>query len=747
MALEDHIPDRLREVYSIKIGLIFLLVVVVTLGVSAVFFAHVAGALGPAAEDGFDDRIDDRSAVAAAWLETSDETASGLATDATIRDGDREAIDAHLADAQADRADRVDEIHYLDGDGVVLESSTEDAVGEAFFDETEVAGETDTASAPHEALGSGDDVLSFVREADHNEGADRYVVVSVPVSAFATLLETDDEYRTLVTDGDETVAAVGDEAVVGDDAVLAALSTDDSGVVTGVPEGTDREYAATTATIGGGLEVTTYGESSSVYGTQETAIAGMTALLFVFVIHLGFVGIVLGGNISLKLRRLASKAEQMGRGDLDVDLETDRKDEVGTLYDSFAAMGDDLDETVTDLESERERARRARAETERRNRELEAEAERFRTVMAACADGNLDRRLEPESDHEAMVEIADAFNAMVADLETTVAQVKRVSSEVAEASAEMQTSSNEIRQASAEVSSSIQEISDGSASQTADMETATTEVKELSATVEEVAATTSTIADQTERVDELVTTGQRVATETTDEMHEASDRTEAVVETIRELEQEARQIQQIVELIDDIASQTNMLALNAAIESSRSASSAGDGGGFQAVADEVKELAVQTQTAVEDIEAMIESIQRRATESATEIEETDGTIAAATDRVDSLSTKLDRIATGIDRVTVGVQEINRATNEQATSAGELATIVQDVASVSTETTAQAERVAAAAEETTATVADVSEEATRLDRRADTLADAVDEFTVSEEIGVGRSIAEVGGDRR
>ncbi|SEQ70270.1 methyl-accepting chemotaxis protein [Natrinema salaciae] len=733
MALEDYLPDRLRETYSVKIGLIFLLVVVMTILVSTLFLGHVSGTVGASAEDHFSDRTDDRTDVAAAWLETNVETANGLAADATVQSGSDDEIDDRLTDAQSTREDRIAELHYLDDDGEVLASSATGAVGRNFFETAGVEGATNGPSATHEAMASNETVLSFVVGVDGE--SDRYVAVSAPASAFGATLETGaDDRRTIVTDGDgEPITAVGEEAAVGDDAVLAAVSPNADGVATGTPDGTDTEFAATASTIDVGgetLTVTTYDTATAVYGPQQTATSALVALVFVFVLHLGLVGVVLGGNVSLNLRRLATKAERIGGGDLEVDLETDRVDEVGALYGSFDSMRDSLRTTLSDLEDQRERAREAQQRTEERNRELEAEAERYSDVMAACADGDLEQRLEPETDHEAMISIAAAFNEMIDDLEDAVAQVKTISAEVARTSTEVQTSSDEIRRASQEVSTSVQEISDGSSKQAEDLSMATTEVKEMSATVEEVAAATSNIAEQSSQVDELAMDGQRAAEETTAEMHAASDRTAAVAETVRSLDDEAEQIQEIVELIDEIAGQTNMLALNAAIESARSESASSESGGFQAVADEVKELAEQTQAAVDDVETMIESIQQRAAKSATQIEETEATIGSATDRVDSLSGKLDRIATEIEQVTTGVQEIDQATDEQASSAEELATIVQEVASVASETTSQAQQAAAAAEETTATITDVSAEATRLDERAAELADAVDEFTVS-----------------
>lgn len=81
--------------------------------------------------------------------------------------------------------------------------------------------------------------------------------------------------------------------------------------------------------------------------------------------------------------------------------------------------------------------------------------------------------------------------------------------------------------------------------------------------------------------------------------------TKNLLEHARESESQLQETNNILSIIKAIAYKTNILGINAAIESSRSV----EGAGFKVVADEIRNLSVNTDAAIKKIEPIIKQIQ------------------------------------------------------------------------------------------------------------------------------------------
>lgn len=126
-------------------------------------------------------------------------------------------------------------------------------------------------------------------------------------------------------------------------------------------------------------------------------------------------------------------------------------------------------------------------------------------------------------------------------------------------------------------------------------------------------------------------------------------------EKITSLLGQARLMKNIVNTISDIAEQTDLLALNATIEAAR----AGEHGkGFAVVSQEVKELALQTKTAL------------------TEINNTINTVVCTVNDVEKGSVEQQEMVTAVKKISDDVGRINQVNNSVGKQVNEYAEEVQ-----------------------------------------------------------------------
>lgn len=349
---------------------------------------------------------------------------------------------------------------------------------------------------------------------------------------------------------------------------------------------------------------------------KRTAMAPVTALRNILIgisgaSLFGLLGIIyIGGRqITRPIERLTQKAAAIEDGNYDVEIESDRRDEVGNLSGSLSSMRESLVANIEQATQAKKEAESARQEAEQLSTRLEETATEFSSTMSVAADGDLTQRLDTKTQNNAMTEIAVSFNEMMEELEETVTSIRGFAGDVGVESTKIDSSARGVEQASEQVADSVQEIAAGTDDQLDRLNTIADEMSELSGSIEEIAASAETVATKSQQAAELSEDAMQEAKKAGDVVAEVETSTSERIRQVESLAEEIGEIGEIADLISNIAEQTNILALNASIEATHAED---DGDGFGVVAEEVKSLAEETSDAADEITVLINEIQSSA---------------------------------------------------------------------------------------------------------------------------------------
>lgn len=149
--------------------------------------------------------------------------------------------------------------------------------------------------------------------------------------------------------------------------------------------------------------------------------------------------------------------------------------------------------------------------------------------------------------------------------------------------------------------------------------------------------------------------------ETLKSMSVVERQVEGIATSIIALSERTQQIVEILDSVSDIADQSNLLALNASIEASK----AGEfGQGFEVVAVEVRNLAVQSKKATASIRGILRNIQEAVSKTVMQAEE-------GTKKVSTQSQDLEKTARSIEQIVYATREQTKGIEQIAGAVGAL----------------------------------------------------------------------------
>ena len=219
---------------------------------------------------------------------------------------------------------------------------------------------------------------------------------------------------------------------------------------------------------------------------------------------------------------------------------------------------------------------------------------------------------------------------------------------------------------------------DGVSLQRTETDQVATAINELAATVQEVARSAASAADETKLVDEKAAKGGKVVNNVIESIDGLAAEVEQTAQVIHTLERESENIGAVLDVIRGIAEQTNLLALNAAIEAARAGE---QGRGFAVVADEVRNLAKKTQDSTTEINDMIQRLQSSTQGAVSAMESGRNKASASVALAGEAGQTLRDIAASTSTITDVTVQIAGAAEEQNTVVDEVNRNVMNIRDV------------------------------------------------------------------
>lgn len=306
--------------------------------------------------------------------------------------------------------------------------------------------------------------------------------------------------------------------------------------------------------------------------------------------------------------------------------------------------------------------------------------------------------------------MVNSMYELVEKLQGTVSGINETAKRLVNSGDSLEATASQTSTTADEIARAVEDISKGAVQQAEDVESATAEVANIGAMIEQIVI-------GVKELDEISINMKRADDESEEIIRELGSSNDRTIEAIKKIDASVHttndsvgRIQEAINLITSIASETSLLALNASIEAAR----AGEAGrGFAVVASQISKLSEDSNNSAKTIENIIGQLAADSESSVKIMAEVEEIINEQQKKLDETRQKFSDVSKGIEESMSGTERIFDQTNECNTAREKVTDMISNLSAISEENAASTQQTTASMQELNATINLLAESAGEL----------------------------------